>query len=411
MHIDYSFIASSPLDIITGMLVYTIPFKEHSYIDIDRPYGFEVSERVLSYDTKSLFIVLTTTYMHNPNPRYVQCSSPIYIVKKVSMDTLSMCKTLTKLLNCSKCLFLGLKEANAIAYQVALLYGCPNVVPVYVRDKNLEAIFWQCRIEQLTHHGNRFRLLVHVRNIETFIRRLNKLKALKRILNFFGYQRFGSKRPISHLIGRAIVKREWDEAIRFLCNEAMPHENAKIITSRIAWAYSVNSNRSLLTMFPERRVCYSTTSSLRALQILPKELLTLYVNAYQSYLFNLALSCTWITKIRDLGYDLDSSIQAMSKLTIPLIGYRRLAINDSVVEYCYERILKSEMIDSELFNISELKIRVGGGYRAALFEVLDIHYRITNKERQVVTLEVELPRGTYVTTLLRELAKNPIDFT
>ncbi|HID80380.1 MAG TPA: hypothetical protein EYP48_01535, partial [Ignisphaera sp.] len=90
MHIDYSFITSSSLDIVTGMLVYTIPFKERSHIDIDRPHGFEVSEQVLGYDMKSLFMILTIAYMHNPRPQYIQCSSPIYIVKKVSMDTLSM---------------------------------------------------------------------------------------------------------------------------------------------------------------------------------------------------------------------------------------------------------------------------------------------------------------------------------
>ena len=411
MHIDYSFITSSPLDIMTGMLVYTIPFRDRSCIDIDRPYGFEVSERVLGYDTKSLFITLVTTYMHNPKPEYVRCSSPMYIVKKVSIDTLSMCRTLSKLLNCGKCLFLGLKETNAIAYQVVLLYGCPNIVPVYIRNRDLEAVFWQCNIEQITHHSNRFHLIVHVRNIETFVHRLNKLKALKRVLNFFGYQRFGSRRPISHLIGRAIVKRDWDSAIRFLCNEAMPYENVKIVTFRIAWAYNANPDLSLLTMYPERRVCSSNTSSLRALQTLSRELLTLYVDAYQSYLFNLALSCTWITKVKDLGYDLNSSIQALSKITIPLIGYKRLAINDSVVEYCYERVLDSEEVDSEFFNINELKIRVSGGYRAALFEVPDIRYRILDREKQVLVLELELPRGAYVTTLLRELAKNPIDFT
>ena len=408
MHIDYSFITSSPLDIVTGMLVYTIPFKERSHIDIDRPHGFEVSEQVLGYDMKSLFMILTIAYMHNPRPQYIQCSSPIYIVKKVSMDTLSMCRTLARILNCSKCLFLGLKDTNAIAFQMVLLRGCTNMIPMYIRSKHLEAIFWQCNVELVTHHSNRFRLVVHVKDIRTLIRKLNQLKALKKILNFFGYQRFGSRRPVSHLIGRAIVKREWDDAIHFLCNEAMPYESTRTIAARVAWAYGGKSNRDLLTMFPERHAC-SSTSSLRALQTLPKELLTLYVNAYQSYLFNLALSCTWITKVRDSGYNLGSAIQTMSRLTIPLIGYRSLITNDSVVEYCYERIMDSEMIDSELFNVNELKIRINGSYRAALFEVLDIYYRVINKEKQVLTLEIELPRGAYVTTLLRELVRGPID--
>ena len=33
------------------------------------------------------------------------------------------------------------------------------------------------------------------------------------ILNFYGYQRFGSKRPVTHLIGKAILQRDFDMAV------------------------------------------------------------------------------------------------------------------------------------------------------------------------------------------------------
>ena len=34
-----------------------------------------------------------------------------------------------------------------------------------------------------------------------------------KVLNFYGYQRFGSKRPVTHLIGKAILQRDFKKAV------------------------------------------------------------------------------------------------------------------------------------------------------------------------------------------------------
>ena len=36
------------------------------------------------------------------------------------------------------------------------------------------------------------------------------------ILNFYGYQRFGSKRPVTHLIGKAILQRDFKKAVELI---------------------------------------------------------------------------------------------------------------------------------------------------------------------------------------------------
>ena len=36
----------------------------------------------------------------------------------------------------------------------------------------------------------------------------------EKILNFYGYQRFGSKRPVTHLIGKAIVQKDFKKAMQ-----------------------------------------------------------------------------------------------------------------------------------------------------------------------------------------------------
>lgn len=58
-----------------------------------------------------------------------------------------------------------------------------------------------------------------------------------KILNFFGYQRFGSRRPVSHLIGKAILQKNFDHAVDTLLSYTseydLPYNNKIRRCSRI----------------------------------------------------------------------------------------------------------------------------------------------------------------------------------
>ncbi len=402
-------ITSTPIDVIVGMLTYTIPSMQHTDISIPRPFGFEVSERVLEHDTASLFRTLIATYLQQ-SQRLVECRSPVYIIKKISLDTLTACRLLSRTLGCCRCYFLGLKEARAVAYQVLVLDGCTKPLPTFIELENLVAVFWHCNPSLLIHRSNMFRLKIHVRDLRVFIKKLEELKRLGSVLNFFGYQRFGSRRPVTHLIGRALVKHEWSTALDYLCDEPMPYEEASQIASRLGWLYKRSmENFGASLPFPERYVCYSRSFPIEALRKLPRDLLMLYINAYQSYLFNLALSCTWVIKLRDSAYDIDTALKDLARSAIPLIGYERTLFSDSVVEQCYNRILDYEAIDYTNFKIDELRLKIKGTYRNPFFKILHLNFEACNSN--VVALEVELPRGSYVTVLLRELARNLLNYT
>ena len=49
----------------------------------------------------------------------------------------------------------------------------------------------------------------------------------EKILNFFGYQRFGSKRPITHLVGKSIIKGNYEEALDYLLNFSSKYDSEK----------------------------------------------------------------------------------------------------------------------------------------------------------------------------------------
>ncbi|MFC7021116.1 MULTISPECIES: tRNA pseudouridine(13) synthase TruD [Haloarcula] len=120
--------------------------------------------------------------------------------------------------------------------------------------------------------------------------------------NYFGQQRFGSRRPVTHEVGLAIVRESWEEAV--LAYVGNPHEREPEAT-REARAY-VDETRDwagALERLPralgyERSMCHTlvenggeTPADFReALETLPTNLQTLFVNAAQSYVFNRVLS-------------------------------------------------------------------------------------------------------------------------
>ena len=81
--------------------------------------------------------------------------------------------------------------------------------------------------------GNHFEI-----KINNSSKRISEFNEYEKILNFFGYQRFGSKRPITHLVGKAIIQKNYQAALDLLLNYSSEYDtkennaNRKIIAQR-----------------------------------------------------------------------------------------------------------------------------------------------------------------------------------
>lgn len=116
--------------------------------------------------------------------------------------------------------------------------------------------------------------------------------------NFFGPQRFGEVRPVTHLVGRALVQGDVKGAVHTYLGHPFPEEPEDARRAREAFDASGDVEQALRD-FPSRLGYESALlNRLRrqpgdyegALRQLPRNLLTLFVNAYQAYLFNRMLS-------------------------------------------------------------------------------------------------------------------------
>jgi tRNA pseudouridine13 synthase len=120
--------------------------------------------------------------------------------------------------------------------------------------------------------------------------------------NYFGHQRFGSRRPVTHVVGLHVVRGEWREAV--LSYVGNPHENepgetraarervdAEADSGDPDWAAALEAMPGYLGY--ERSMLHRLVEGAdwrEALEAVPSNLQRLFVNAAQSYAFNRIVS-------------------------------------------------------------------------------------------------------------------------
>ena len=127
---------------------------------------------------------------------------------------------------------------------------------------------------------------------------IKELEALGGIPNFFGHQRFGTTRPITHLVGKALVRGDFEEAAMLFLAKSSVHEHPASRQARQE-LQSTKNFKQALENFPRQlrferlmlsHLVNKPDDYVGAFQRLPVKLQELFVQAHQSYLFNRFLS-------------------------------------------------------------------------------------------------------------------------
>jgi len=120
--------------------------------------------------------------------------------------------------------------------------------------------------------------------------------------NYFGQQRFGSARPVTHEVGLAVLREDWRGAVRAYVGNPSEREPPSTREAR-RYVDETEDWQGALDRLPgrlgfERSICHrlvetggETAADFRAaLEAVPTNLQRLFVNAAQSYVFNRVLS-------------------------------------------------------------------------------------------------------------------------
>ncbi len=150
---------------------------------------------------------------HDPFPG----SLPLYRVEKRSLDTFHLERAMSDALK-SRVTFAGIKDKRAAAVQFLTPTSTKAMRPERIEGDRFTATlqgYVGSPIGRRHVWGNRFTIVLRdcCADVRTSVEEAYVLAAACRIPNFFGLQRFGARDPITHLIGRNIVRRRFREAV------------------------------------------------------------------------------------------------------------------------------------------------------------------------------------------------------
>lgn len=203
--------------------------------------------------------------------------------------------------------FAGTKDKRAVTTQL-MSFECPpdDLGKIDFKDLSLDKVYTSnrgIRIGDLV--GNRFDITVRhptadARSIPEMVERTaDAIREVGGFPNYFGVQRFGVARPITHLVGEAIVRGDPKKAVDIYLSHPSEYEGEDIRETRKRLADAGGDYAPIIPDMPKTMGFEKTMAEhlvrhpedyRGAIAEMPSNLQMMFTHAYQSYLFNEMLS-------------------------------------------------------------------------------------------------------------------------
>jgi tRNA pseudouridine13 synthase len=406
------------IDFQAGMECYCTNFAGINGTIKENNEEFQVSE------------IIDYTFLKPPYFSSVQNNEhkfPLYLLEKHNIDSNHAVIEIKKQSGL-KLKIMGIKDAKAETSQYASCEQTKNLPKYIITNKTKLTLlgFLRTPLSKSVLIGNSFQIKIKTsdNNIHPFLLELNK------IANFYGLQRFGSERMVTHLVGKALLERNYNKAIEYLLSYTSKYDSkfSKEIRER---SRDPKNYHKLIQIMPkgmdlERLILHTLVKgkdSVAVIRSIPINIRRLFVQAYQSYIFNKCLSnallsnediqkckdgdlCFEIEKplvfgrIRKFREGVDSNNDVAP--AIRLVGYNYQP-GKNRFDHITKRILADENISPTAFYLKDLQeLSLQMGFRQTSLFCSEFSYF------GMLELLFKLPKGSYATTLLRELIK-PLD--
>lgn len=193
--------------------------------------------------------------------------------------------------------FAGLKDARAVARQRISIEHLRDDERTKIDDEHVRALAFERHSNKIRKghlRGNVFRVALRGATAEDERAARATIERLARggAANYFGMQRFGGARAMTHRLGFALLRERWDELLALLLGGPGTDESPRVREARAR--YEAGDSAGALAAFPptfraERaalRALIEGGDSGRAVAAIPREERTLYANAAQAAIFN-----------------------------------------------------------------------------------------------------------------------------
>ncbi|MBI4044326.1 MAG: tRNA pseudouridine(13) synthase TruD [Candidatus Diapherotrites archaeon] len=319
--------------------------------------------------------------------------------------------------------YAGMKDKRAVTSQRISIWK-----PDYEKVKNFtnrflslrEAEWSDKRIELGDLWGNEFEITVREIELDEneTRKRINECIAEieKGIPNFFGLQRFGGVREITHLVGREILRGNIEGAVMLYLTSTAPEEDEETKNARQQLAATMDfaqASKSFPTRLRYERaiihhLCRYPRDFAGALGMLPKYLRIMFTHAYQSHLFNKVVR--WRVE-QGLGLEpLEGDILLEGIATAPLFGFESELAQGKPGEI-EKQVLEEEGIGLKDFKLKVLSELSSKGKRKQLaLSPKNLSIKEVGKDEFTegctkAVIGFYLSKGNYATTVIREIMK------
>jgi len=360
----------------------------------------------------------------------------IFRIRKSNVTTLHVQERLSALLHVGKerITFPALKDKDAIATQYASIAGAPAELPAIDAQREgfeLERVGRAERpLQPADLRGNKFKIVIRDLSLEEAQKLGPRLRQMGEygLPNYFDEQRFGSYSGAVGFIGKQILQRDAEGALKTYLSEKMAGdpERVRVFKEYAAahwgdWAALMErapkpSNfRSVLTYLKD----HPTDGYRKALNLIPHGLLALYLSAYQSWLWNLigARAVSAAPTVRVAGQDLpvyynlpESLRRRLDRLQVPLPNHRA-DFADAVLARAAHEVLAQERLTLNDFKARILKKAFAAkSLRPLVVHPADITAGESEndelaRKRWKLTLQFGLPPGSYATLVIKAVTR------
>ena len=367
-------------------------------------------------------------------PRSDNGKNTIILVKLRNWETNRFVKILSRKLGISRhrIRFAGTKDKRSVSVQHFCIMNFRDVDTLSnIRLGGVEILnaFRSDKCIELGDlMGNRFRIVLRDATCDSRVERIEE-ELRGRFPNFFGVQRFGAARPVTHIVGKHIILGEFEEAVRYYIGfqgDFERDEGRRIFFDSLDAREAIKhiSERAEYERAMLNHLISHPGDYVGAIRSLPRTLAMMFVHAYQSYLFNRMVS----ERIRDgidmrvgdvvmktdphgipkqefvkvSGFNIDKlkKLEAVGKAYVStlLFGYES-EFSGGLQGEIERRIIEEEGISREDFRIREIpELSSKGRRRNIVARYFDYH-------REDCVFSFTLHPGVYATSLMREFMK------
>jgi len=347
-------------------------------------------------------------------------------LEKINKDLNYAIRDLTRYLGISKKRigYGGMKDKRGITCQRISLfqpdleklkkYSCPGI---FIKN----ARWSDKKIDLGDLKGNQFEIVIRDIELEEeeIKKRVNEcFKQMENgIANFFGEQRFGGARKITHLVGKEFLKENPEEAVMLYLTATFPAEQDDMKQARLALKKTMDFSKASKEFPSELRyeraiihhLCKYPKDFVGAFKKLPRKLQFLFTHAYQSWIFNKIIE----RRIQE-GYglkEIEGDVLEDGIPTAVLPGFESKLADGKAGE------IERKIMEEENMKLADFKIKSfpevsskGARKKLALFpkdmKLIETGEDEFFENKKYAKISFYLDKGSYATTVLREMMKS-----